>query len=89
MKNNRTLEKEKMYYSEHLPEWMIYYPGKYVLIKETQFCGIFGTVKEALAEGVRLFGKDSFLVRKIEKSESAFIPSLPLGIFHTDRLCPV
>jgi hypothetical protein len=82
MKNNHTLEKERHYFSEHLHEWLIYYPGKYVLIRDEQFCGIFESIEDALAEGIRLCGKDSFLVRKIEKAEPAHVTLFPFGMFY-------
>jgi hypothetical protein len=89
MKNNQLLEKEKKYFSGHISEWVVYYPGKYVLIKGEQFCGIFESTEDALAEGVRLFGKESFLVRKIEKHELCELPSFALGIFCGEYSCPV
>ncbi|MFI5253369.1 MAG: hypothetical protein ACHQQQ_13165 [Bacteroidota bacterium] len=80
MKSNHMLDKERMFFYKHLAEWLMYYPGKFVLIKDDLFCGIFERMEDALAEGVRLFGVNSFLVRKIAKiEEPIFIPCFDTG----------
>ncbi len=76
MKTKSILKIEKMYYLSHLSEWLKYYPGMYVLIKGDQFCGIYVKMEDALAEGIRLFGKDSFLVRKIESAIASSLPAI-------------
>jgi len=79
------LEKELNYYYEHLPEWLETSSGKYVLIKEDKLIGIFNSFDEALSNGARRFGLESFLVRQItEKREEISIPALSLGILNAN-----
>jgi hypothetical protein len=79
------LEKERKYFESNRVEWLKEYFGKYVLVKEENLLGTFNNQKDALIEGARRFGKESFLVRKVEGSdELIYIPALTLGILHAD-----
>ena len=79
------LEKERKYFESNRSEWLKAYFGKFVLIKDENLIGTFDNQKDALIEGARRFGKESFLVRKVEDSEELlYIPALTLGILRAD-----
>jgi hypothetical protein len=83
------LEKERDYFNKHRNEWLKQHPGKFVLIKSDKLIGVFNNQTEALAEGARRFGMDSFLVRQVEESEEiVYIPALTLGILRADSTHP-
>ena len=55
--------------------------GKFALIKGENFVGAFDTPDNAYAEGVGLYGRDPFLVKRIAEHEEvyrnqAFVPGL-------------
>jgi hypothetical protein len=79
------LEKEREFFEIHREEWLGKYPGKSVLVKGDRLFGSFDTQDEALAEGARLFGLESFLVRRVEQAEQlVYVPALTLGILRAD-----
>lgn len=79
------LEKEIKYFEDNRAQWLKEFPGKFVLIKDENLIGYFDNQKDALAEGARRFGNQSFLVRKVEESDEViYIPALTLGILHAD-----
>jgi hypothetical protein len=84
------LDKERKYFEKHRAEWLKQHPSKFVLVKDEELIGIFDTQQEALVEGARRFGSDSFLVRQVEESEQLiYIPALTLGILRADSTHPV
>jgi len=84
------LERERKYFEAHRGELLEKYPGKYALIKNEKLIGTFDSLEDALSEGARLYGTDSFLVRKIEETdEKIYIPALTLGILRADSTHPV
>ena len=83
------LEKERKYFEKHRADWLSQHPGKFVLIKHEELAGVFGTQQEALVEGARRFGTESFLVRQVEESEQlVYIPALTLGILRANSTHP-
>ena len=83
------LEKERKYFKIHRAEWLKQYPDKFVLVKDEELIGVFNTQQEALVEGARRFGTESFLVRQVEESEQlVYIPALTLGILRADSTHP-
>jgi hypothetical protein len=79
------LEKERKYFEQNRTEWLKQNPGKFVLIKNEELIGFFNTQQEALVEGARRFGAESFLVRQVEESEQLiYIPALTLGILRAN-----
>jgi hypothetical protein len=84
------LEKERKYFETHRAEWLQQHAGKFVLVKGEELIGVFNTQQEALIEGARRFGMESFLVRQVEESEQLiYIPALTLGILRADSTHPV
>ncbi|MBM4170165.1 MAG: hypothetical protein FJ215_13565 [Ignavibacteria bacterium] len=83
------LDKERKYFEAHRAEWLKTHPSKFVLVKDEELIGVFETQQEALVEGARRFGTDSFLVRQVEESEQiVYIPALTLGILRADSAHP-
>lgn len=79
------LDKERKIFEQYRQEWCSKYPGKIVLIKGEELIGIFDKLEDALSEGARHFGIDSFLVRRVEETEElVYIPALTLGILRAN-----
>ena len=79
------LEIELKYFEINRTGWLKDHYGKFVLIKGEKFLGAFDNQKDALAEGARRFGMQSFLIKKLEEAEELiYIPALTLGILHAD-----
>lgn len=75
------LETEIAYFEQHLPELLAKHPGDFVVIKDQQVVAFCDTVEEALAEGARRFGIQSFLVRRIQRTQAEeSVPALTLGL---------
>ncbi len=56
-------------------------PGRFVVIKGQELAGNYETIQDALSEGAKRFGLDSFLVRRVDmQTETVSIPALTLGI---------
>jgi hypothetical protein len=84
------LVEERKFFSEHKSEWKKAHPGKFVLVKGRQLIGTFNKPEDAVAEGARLFGAESFLVRHVDHSEKElYIPALALGILNARSTQPV
>jgi hypothetical protein len=84
------LIEERKYFREHQAEWRKTYPGKFVLVKGNQLIGTFNRPEDAIAEGARRFGTETFLVRSIDQAEEEiYIPALALGILNAGSTQPV
>jgi len=84
------LEKERKYFSRHHRMFVDRYFGKYVLIKGEEFIQAFGAVEEALTEGAKRYGLQSFLVREVTATKERIIsiPALTLGILRDNASHP-
>jgi len=79
------LEQERKYFDENRAKWLAQYRGKFVLIKGTELIGTFDNLNEALAEGARRFGLESFLARQVGQDEKEInIPALTLGLLRAN-----
>lgn len=57
--------------------------GKFVLFHGEDFLGAFDSVENAYAEGVKLYGQDPFLVKKVTPQEEVYRnQALSLGLIH-------
>jgi hypothetical protein len=57
--------------------------GKFVLFHGEDFLGAFDSVENAYVEGVKLFGQDPFLVKKVTPQEEVYRnQALSLGLIH-------
>ncbi|MBI2918575.1 MAG: hypothetical protein HYY01_11370 [Chloroflexi bacterium] len=75
------LEKELRYYEVHREELLREHEGKFVLIKEESLVGVFTTEKEAYADGIRHFGDQPFLIKRVTKQEEVvYLPALFSGL---------
>jgi hypothetical protein len=84
------LEREIKYFEEHRDELLAKHRHQFVLIKGDQLIDAFQTIEQALSEGTRRFGLDSYLVRQVEESEQPItIPALTLGILGANTPHPV
>lgn len=77
------LEQERDFYDTHLEEWLRSLAGRFALVKGQELIGTFDTIDDAIREGGRRYGLQSFLVRRIEKTqEPVRIPALTFGLLH-------
>lgn len=77
------LEQERDFYDAHLEEWLHTLAGRFVLIKGQELIGTFDTIEDAIREGGSLYGLESFLVRRVEKTrEPVRIPALTFGLLN-------
>jgi hypothetical protein len=79
------LEQERQYYEENKEAWLTRHRDRFVLVKGRDLLGVYNTIDEAISEGARLFGLDSFLVRQVRPfEEEIHVPALALGILRAD-----
>jgi len=77
------LEMEIEFYNENKADWLSKYSERFIIVKGRELVGVFNTSDEALAEGARRFGLDSFLIRRVtEHEERISIPALTLGLIN-------
>jgi len=82
---DQPLEIERKFFAQNRDQWRAAHPGKFVLVKGDQLIGTFNRPEDAIAEGARLFGTESFLVRSVDQSEDElYIPALALGILNAN-----
>ncbi len=78
---SHALETELAAFERILPILLKATPGKVALLKGEEFFGVFDTDEDAIDEGMRLFGRQSFLARKIVAVQDKIsIPALTLGL---------
>ena len=72
---------ETAYFDEHFEELLLAHPNRFLLIHGTEVIGDFASRPEAVAEGVRRFGRGPFLVRRTgDKAPEFTAPALALGL---------
>lgn len=77
------LEKELALYETMKVDLLKTYNGKFVLIHGAEFCGAFDTAENAYGEGVKRFGQEPFLVKKVAAQEEIYRnQALSLGLMH-------
>ena len=80
------LEKELAAFANKLPE-LKGSEGKFALVHGDDFVDVFGTYEDALRDGYRRFGLESFLVRQIRsRAGIQFVTriAVPASSSHTD-----
>ncbi|MBI2823100.1 MAG: hypothetical protein HYX69_00250 [Planctomycetia bacterium] len=88
--STEVLSEELKFYAQNLPNWLDKHTGRVVLVKGDELVGFFDDEAQAMSEGARLFGLSSFLVRRIEPTETAIsVPALTLGILRGDNPRPI
>ncbi|MEW5717969.1 MAG: hypothetical protein AB1817_05025 [Chloroflexota bacterium] len=79
------LDQELRFYQENKAMLLSQYNGKFIVIKGQELIGSFDTINDALAEGARRFGLESFLVRRVqERQEEIRVPALTLGLLNAN-----
>ena len=79
------LTTELEFFKQHLSTWLETSAGRVALIKDRKLLGFFDNESDALAEGARQFGLQSFLVRRIlTEQPEAHAPALTLGILRAN-----
>jgi len=77
------LETELALFEKLKPELLKNHEGKFALIHGSDFIGAFDTAENAYADGVKRWGRDSFLVKKIAAKEEVYRnQALSLGLIH-------
>lgn len=78
-----SLEKELALFTRLKPELLKNHEGKFALIRGEEFIGAYDSAENAYAEGVKRFGCEPFLVRKVSAQEEVYRnPALSLGLMH-------
>lgn len=77
------LEQELALYAKMKPDLLKNHEGKFVLIRGEEFIGAYDSAENAYSEGVKRFGKEVFLVKKVTKEEEVYRnQALALGLMH-------
>jgi len=77
------LETELDYFNKTKAELLKNHPGKFALIKGEQLIGVFDTPANAFDEGVKQFGREPFMVKRISESEEVYRnQALALGLMN-------
>lgn len=77
------LEQELAQYEKMKADLLKTHGGKFVLIKGEDFLGAFDSAENAYTEGVKRFGRDAFLVKKVTAQEEVYRnQALSLGLVH-------
>lgn len=76
---------ETAYYDEHARDLLLTYPNRFLLIHGDKLIGAYESHSEAVAEGVRKYGRGPFLVRRTgDEAMVCTAPALTLGLLR----CP-
>lgn len=77
------LEKELALFAKMKPDLLKNHDGKFVLIRSEEFIGAYDSAENAYAEGVKRFGREPFLVKKVTEQEEVYRnQALALGLMH-------
>ena len=77
------LDTELKFFEKNKAEWLKLYAGKFVLVKGEELVGFYDTTETAISEGIKRFGTESFLVRRVlPQDEKIQIPALMLGLLN-------
>ena len=77
------LDKELALFSRIKSELLKNHEGKFVLIRGEEFIGTYDSVENAYTEGVKRFGCEPFLIKKISEQEEVYRnQALALGLMH-------
>ena len=79
--SQKLLVDEIAYYDSHKEELTRKHPSRYLLIKGAELIGSYEDEDEAVAQGIRLFGSEPFLVRLAgEDTPVLNVPLLSIGV---------
>ena len=75
------LDREVKYYEANKKDLLKKHNGKFVLIKGDRLVGSFDSEKSAYEAGLKEFGNQAFLIKRVSKKEdTSQNPALVLGI---------
>ena len=81
--SHKPLEQELEHFESVKADLLKTHAGKFALIKGAEFVGAFDSADNAYSEGVKKFGKESFLVKRISETEEVYRnQALQLGLMH-------
>jgi hypothetical protein len=84
------LDEEIKYFDEHWEEWEAAYPGKYVLIKGTTLHGVYNSIADAVADGLRRLYPGPFLARPLSAHErEVHDAGIVLGVWDANPSCRI
>jgi hypothetical protein len=64
-------QEETKYFQDNFEKLLDRYPRKIVLLKGARLVAVFETERAALMEGTRMFGREPFLVLRVERESIA------------------
>lgn len=77
------LEKELAFFAKLKMDLLKNHEGKFVLIRGEDLVGTYDSAENAYAEGVRRFGREPFLVKRVTAQEEVYRnQALSLGLVH-------
>jgi len=83
LESRMPLETELAAFEKMKAELLKNYDGKFALVHGQDFIGAYDTAENAYSEGVKRFGREAFLVRKISAHEEVYRnQALHLGLIH-------
>ena len=68
------LREETDYLRDNAERFLDRYPGKTILLKGSRLVGVFESDQAALKEGIRMFGREPFLIRRVERNSFTEAP---------------
>jgi hypothetical protein len=81
--SSMALEKELAQFAKIKPDLLKNHEGKFALIHGEDFLGAYDSAENAYTEGVRRFGRSSFLVKKISEHDEVYRnQALSLGLMN-------
>ncbi len=77
------LETELAVFARMKDQLLLSYDGKFVLIHGEEFVGAFDSAQNAYSEGVKRFGQEAFLVKRVAAREEVYRnQALSMGLIH-------
>lgn len=77
------LETELQYFQRVKQELLKTHAGKFALIKGEELVGVFDTPANAYDEGVKRFGREPFMIKRISETEEVYRnQALALGLMN-------
>lgn len=77
------LETELSYFTKIKEDLLKNHPGKFALIKGEELVGVFDTPANAYDEGVKKFGREPFMVKRVSETEEVYRnQALALGLMN-------
>lgn len=75
------LERERAWFNAHRDELLAQHEGRWVVVHDETLVGVYDSLAEAYAEGIKATGEEEILVRQVTKNDPTFsAPAMTLGI---------